>query len=63
MSEPTEHHSEIAALLSVAGIKPDASQLEMIVDAYGHVKAMLASIPRDFNAGDEPVRSFDPGCF
>lgn len=52
--------AEVEALLAAARFSPDAAQLAEIVDAWGHVRAMLDRLDADYGFADEPAHVFSP---
>lgn len=55
--------AEVTALLKVADFAPTPTQMEEIVAAWPHVKAMLGRIDRSHGFADEPAHIFDPTRF
>jgi len=59
----TPSHNEIVQLARQAGLDLPAAYLEELVEAYGHVRQMIARIPTGRPSGDEPAHVFVPPRF
>ena len=58
---PTDE--EIALLARHAGLELPPEYLQELIEAYGHVRQMVARIPAVRTRGDEPAHEFVPGKF
>jgi hypothetical protein len=69
MSETSVHSEarlrpeDVQMLAAHAGLRLSPSHLAELVDAYGHVAAMVARIRRDRPYSDEPAHVFVPLTF
>ena len=54
---------EILALARHAGLDLPPAYRKELVEAYGHVRRMVARIPTRRPHGDEPAHIFDPAKF
>jgi hypothetical protein len=59
--EPTR--DEILLLAKHAGLDLPPAYFDQLVEAYGHVRRMVARLPRDRPKGDEPAHVFTPTKF
>lgn len=62
LSAPS-HLATVTALLEVAEFSPTDDQKAEILDAYPHVREMLARLKHDYGFGDEPAHVFVPMKF
>jgi hypothetical protein len=58
--EPPLTRDEIAAVARSAGLSLRPEHFEDLVQAYGHLHAMLQRLPREHAYGAEPAHVFDP---
>ena len=54
---------EIVRLARQAGLELAPAYLDELVEAYGHVRAMIARLPAGRPYGDEPAHIFVPQKF
>jgi hypothetical protein len=54
---------EILAMARLAGLDLDASYEAELIDAYQHVRRLVALLPQPRARGDEPAHIFDAGRF
>ena len=59
--EPTR--DDILTLARLAGLDLPTAYEEELVDAYGHVRHLVARLPRSRARSDEPAHIFDPLAF
>jgi hypothetical protein len=63
---PDEHQLRREDILSVArlaGLDLPAAYEDELVEAYGHVRRLVALLPQPRARGDEPAHVFDPTKF
>ena len=60
---PKAAPEEVAVLARMAGLDLAPDHLADLVDAYGHLEAMLSRLPRDWAYAEEPAHVFDPRRF
>ncbi len=63
MSTPPWTRDEILAMARQIGLVLPAAYADELVDAHGHVQAMVARIQRERARGDEPGHIFNPLAF
>ncbi len=63
MTETTPSRDEIILLARQAGLTLPPAYLDELVDAYGHVQAMVARLPGSRPRADEPAHAFRPAAF
>ena len=54
---------EVVKLARQAGLDLPAEYLPELIDAYGHVRAMIGRLPGGRPHGDEPAHVFVPSVF
>jgi len=54
---------DILSIAKFAGLHLPASCEAELVDAYGHVRRLVALLPQPRLRGDEPAHIFDPARF
>lgn len=59
----TPSQDEIVRLARQAGLDLPQAYLDELVEAYGHVRAMIARLPAGRPHGDEPAHTFVPQKF
>ena len=59
----TPSQDEIVHLARQAGLDLPAAYLQELVEAYGHVRAMVERLPAGRPHGDEPAHLFVPQKF
>ena len=63
MDEPQPGRDDILRAARLAGLQlPERYEAEL-VDAYAHVRRLVARLPRPRARGDEPAHVFDPAKF
>jgi hypothetical protein len=60
MDEPHAGRDEILAIARLAGLHLTAAYEAELLEAYEHVRRLVALIPRPHARGDEPAHVFDP---
>ena len=60
MDEPQLDHEDVLAIARLAGLRLPAAYESELVDAYSHVRRLVALVPRPRSRGDEPAHAFDP---
>ena len=60
---PRPTRDEVLALARLAGLDLPAAYEEELVGAYGHVRRLVAHLPRSRRREDEPAHTFDPLAF
>ena len=61
--ERESSRDEILAAARLAGRDLPAPYQEELVEAFGHVRRLVALLPRALRYGDEPAHIFDPTRF
>ena len=59
----TPSQEEIVCLARQAGLDLPPAYLDELVEAYGHVWAMIGRLPAGRPHGDEPAHTFVPAKF
>ena len=59
----TPSQDEIVRLAHQAGLDLPPAYLAELVEAYGHVRAMIGRLPTGRPHGDEPAHTFVPAKF
>jgi hypothetical protein len=63
MTETNLSRDEIVLLAKHAGLDLPPEYFDELVDAYAHVRRMVARLPRNRPRGDEPAHVFTPTKF
>jgi hypothetical protein len=63
MSEPQPDRDEVLRAARMAGFLLPAAYEAELVDAYAHVRRLVARLPQPRARGDEPAHVFDPAKF
>jgi hypothetical protein len=54
---------DILAIARLSGLHLPAAYQSELVEAYEHVRRLVALVPRPRSRGDEPAHVFDPAKF
>ena len=60
MDEQQPSRDDILLMAKFAGLHLPPAYQEELVEAYGHVRRLVARIPQPRARGDEPAHTFDP---
>jgi hypothetical protein len=63
MDEKQPDRDDILRLAALAGLHLPAEYEAELVEAYGHVRRLVALLPQPRARGDEPAHVFDPETF
>jgi aspartyl-tRNA(Asn)/glutamyl-tRNA(Gln) amidotransferase subunit A len=60
--EPTDRDA-VLTLAGMAGLNLPVAYVDELVDAYTHIRALVAKLPQLRPYSDEPAHVFDPAKF
>lgn len=63
MDEHQLRREEILSLAKLAGLHLPASYEDELVEAYGHIRRLVALLPQPRSYDEEPAHVFDPTRF
>lgn len=63
MDEQQIGREEILSLARLAGLHLPAAYENELVEAYNHIRRLVALLPQPRSYGDEPAHVFDPAKF
>jgi len=63
MDEPRVDRDDILRMARLAGLHLPASYEDEMVEAYGHIRRLVALLPQPRARDDEPAHIFDPAKF
>ncbi len=63
MQDEQTDRDAILTAARLAGLHLPAAYADELVDAYAHVRALVARLPTPRARGDEPAHVFDPARF
>lgn len=63
MDEQQPSRDDILLMAEYAGLHLPPAYQDELVEAYGHVRRLVALIPQGRPRGDEPAHTFDPARF
>jgi hypothetical protein len=63
MEEQQLGREEILSMAKLAGLHLPASYEDELVEAYGHIRRLVAFLPQPRSRNDEPAHIFDPAKF
>ncbi len=63
MTDETLSREELRILAKRADLDLPPEYFEELIDAYGHVQAMVSRLPRNRARGDEPAHVFNAATY
>jgi len=63
MDERQLGRDDILSMARLAGLHLSASHEDELVEAYDHIRRLVALLPQPRSRGDEPAHVFDPARF
>jgi hypothetical protein len=63
MDEQRPRRDDILLMARLAGLDLPAAYEDELVEAHGHVRRLVARLPRPRARADEPAHAFDPAKF
>lgn len=63
MNEQQPDREEILSIAKLAGLHLPAAYEDELVEAYGHIRRLVALLPQPRARDDEPAHIFDPTRF
>lgn len=61
--EHQRRREDILSVAKLAGLDLPAAYEDELVEAYGHIRKLVALLPQPRSRGDEPAHIFDPAKF